>query len=84
MSSGKCKGGGVYAFLGLSSPFDPNCTFVTSPVFPPFLLAAVRLLIAFYALFVVLFSLIWGAVRVDDAQTYVLPLFTYLSLKYVP
>lgn len=81
MSSGKLKGGGVYAFLGVSSPFDPDCTFVTSPVFPPLLLAAFRLAIALYALFVVLFAIIWGAVRLDDAQTYVF--FTYPP-NYVP
>lgn len=77
MTSGKLKGGGVYAFLGVSSPFDPDCTFVTSPALPSFLLAAVRLVIALYALFVVLFSLIWGAVKSDDAQTYVLPDVVY-------
>jgi len=39
-----------FAGFGVSSPFDPTFHYVTSPVFPPVVLGALRLLIAVYTL----------------------------------
>ena len=36
--------------FGVSTPFDPTFHYVTSPVFPPVVLGALRLLIAVYTL----------------------------------
>lgn len=71
MSAGKLEGGRLYGSLGLSQPFDPDYTFVSAPIFSPLVLAVFRLTIAFYALFVVLFTLIWESVQTHDAETYV-------------
>ncbi|CAL1694596.1 unnamed protein product [Somion occarium] len=70
--------GGIYPFLGVSHPFDPDYSFVTSPVFSPFVLAILRLTIASYALFVVLFAIIWDSVRLKNADSY-FSFFTELS-----
>ena len=47
------------AKLGVTIPFDPQHAFVTSPVLSPLPLAIVRLVMAFYALFTIVFVLAW-------------------------
>jgi len=73
------KGGLLYKF-GVSAPFDTAERFVTSPVLPPLALAAIRLIFATYGLAVALFSLIWDAVKLDQANSY----FSYFTnLSYI-
>ena len=60
---------GFYARLGVSEPFDPDHKLVTSPVFSPLVLAIVRLGLGFYGLFVLLFHLIWEAVKTHEADS---------------
>ncbi|KAL7283076.1 hypothetical protein PYCCODRAFT_1376810 [Trametes coccinea BRFM310] len=69
---------GIYARLGVGAPFDPDHKLVTSPFFSPLVLATVRLGLGSYALFVLLFHLIWDAVRTDDADSF-FSYFTHLS-----
>ncbi|KAI9056863.1 hypothetical protein FKP32DRAFT_1584820 [Trametes sanguinea] len=69
---------GIYARLGVGAPFDPDHKLVTSPFFSPLVLAVVRLGLGSYALFVLLFHLIWDAVRTDDADSF-FSYFTHLS-----
>ena len=59
----------LYALLGTPAPFDPACTLVTSPVLPPLALAALRLTLAAYALFVVIFELVHESVVDHTVQT---------------
>jgi len=66
------------AKLGFPSPFDSQHTFVTSPVFSPFVLAILRLSFAIYTLFTVIFVLVWEQV-VEDSDGY-FSYFTHLSL----
>ncbi|PAV23898.1 hypothetical protein PNOK_0096600 [Pyrrhoderma noxium] len=68
----------LYEFLGVSTPFDPRAQFTTSPFLSPGLLAACRLLIAFYILFTLIFVLVWDAVRLHSANSY-FSYFTELS-----
>ncbi|KAI0073957.1 hypothetical protein K474DRAFT_1602419 [Panus rudis PR-1116 ss-1] len=70
--------GGLFPLLGLNTPFDQDNRFVSSPVFPPPVLAALRLIVAFYALFVVLFAIIWESVRLHDVDSF-FSFFTELS-----
>ncbi|TFK36001.1 hypothetical protein BDQ12DRAFT_699831 [Crucibulum laeve] len=71
-----------YQHLGISSSttFDTNHKFVTSPLFPraSIALACIRLSIALYTLFVLLFSIIWESVRWGDGEQY-FSFFTHLS-----
>jgi len=60
------------------APFDPAHRLVTSPFFSPFALAAIRVSIALYTLFTLLFTLIWDDVRLKVAAGY-LSYFTHLS-----
>ncbi|KAH9890691.1 hypothetical protein C8Q73DRAFT_135673 [Cubamyces lactineus] len=69
---------GLYARLGVSEPFDPDHKLVTSPVFSPLVLAIIRLGLAFYGLFVLLFHLIWDAVKTHEADSF-FSYFTHLS-----
>ena len=59
----------LYALLGAPAPFDPACTLVTSPVLSPLALAVLRLTLAAYALFVVIFELVHESVVDHTAQT---------------
>lgn len=54
---------GIYAVLGVDTPFDPHFSLVTSPVVPPLVLAGLRLALALYATVFVLFRLIYEGVR---------------------
>ncbi|KAI0373345.1 hypothetical protein BV20DRAFT_938448 [Pilatotrama ljubarskyi] len=69
---------GFYSRMGVGAPFDPNHDLVTSPVFSPLVLAAIRLALGSYALFVLLFHLIWDAVKTHDADSF-FSYFTHLS-----
>jgi len=63
---------------GVSTPFDSEHTLVTSPVVSPLVLAIIRICLAFYTLFTILFVLVWEKV-VDGLETY-FSYFTHLSL----
>ncbi|EIW60734.1 uncharacterized protein TRAVEDRAFT_64129 [Trametes versicolor FP-101664 SS1] len=78
MSTKPASGARLYSWLGVSAPFDPNRNLVTSPVCSPLVLAIIRLALGSYALFVVLFHLIWDAVRDHDADSF-FSYFTHLS-----
>lgn len=71
MEDKRAQGAGIPRFFRSRSPttFDPNHDLVTSPVFHPAVLAAIRLTLATYALFVALYQLIEEAVKEGDAQT---------------
>ncbi|KAI0350093.1 hypothetical protein OH77DRAFT_1102369 [Trametes cingulata] len=69
---------GFYARMGVGAPFDPDHALVTSPVFSPLVLAVIRLALGSYALFVLLFHLIWDAVKTHDADSF-FSYFTHLS-----
>lgn len=58
----------VLQHLGLSVPFDSQHNLVTSPFFKPTVLACIRLVIALYIFFTLLFVLVWEAVREHDAS----------------
>ena len=53
----------LYTRMGAPAPFDPQHTFVTSPVLSATILAIVRFVFAFYTLFTILFVLIWDEVK---------------------
>lgn len=40
----------AFEAFGVSTPFDPTFHYVTSPIFPPVILGALRLLFAVYSL----------------------------------
>ncbi|KAI0747665.1 hypothetical protein C8Q80DRAFT_1167970 [Daedaleopsis nitida] len=67
-----------YPRLGVSSPFDARHDFVTSPVFSPLVLALVRLTLGTYALVVLLYHLIYEAVKTHDVDGF-FSYFTHLS-----
>lgn len=71
MEDKRGQGAGIPWFYDSQSTtiFDPNHDLVTSPVFHPAVLAGLRLTLATYALFVVLYQLIEEAVNEGDAQT---------------
>lgn len=70
----------MYKKLGVDSPFDPSQTFVTSAIFSPYVLASLRLLIAFYTLFVSIYVLAYSAVVAHNAESY----FSYFTtLTYI-
>lgn len=55
--------------FGVSSPFDPSFHYVTSPVFSPVILGALRLLFAVYALITAIITLVFDSVVFHDANT---------------
>ncbi|KAG8989978.1 hypothetical protein FRB90_001997, partial [Tulasnella sp. 427] len=59
---------GFYEFFGVTTPFDPDCTFVTSHILSPVLLAIFRLTLAVYTLAALLFIVIWDGVKDHDLQ----------------
>ena len=63
--------GRVYDKLGAPAPFDPSDSFVTSPFLSPRALGLVRLLFAIWTFVNALFVLIWQAVRLHTAGSYV-------------
>jgi hypothetical protein len=66
------------------SMFDEQFNFVTSAIFSPWWLACIRLLFAFYTLFVTIFSLVWSAKRLEGSSDTVDSYFSYFTnLSYV-
>ncbi|KAF9218881.1 hypothetical protein BS17DRAFT_475351 [Gyrodon lividus] len=67
-----------YDSFGVSSPFDPVFNLVTSPVFSPLILGALRLLIAVYSLVTIITVLAFEVVVYHDSKSF-LSYFTDLS-----
>lgn len=63
--------GSMYSKFGVDVPFDPELSLVTSPVYSPFVLASIRLLIGFYYLVLFIFWFSWESVHspVDVQQS---------------
>ncbi|OBZ75420.1 hypothetical protein A0H81_04742 [Grifola frondosa] len=79
MASSTFNGPGrISKWLGVPAPFDPQHTLVTSPFLPPLALAALRMTLAAYALFFVVFQLTWDALILQNANTF-FSYFTHLS-----
>lgn len=57
-----------YEWYGVSSPFDPACRLVTSPLFSPLALGALRLLLAVYSLVTTITVLGFESVRYHDGN----------------
>ena len=55
--------GGAYSKFGVDVPFDPQLSLVTSPVYSPFVLATIRLLLGFYYLVFFIFWFSWESVH---------------------
>ena len=55
--------GSAYSKFGVDVPFDPELSLVTSPVYSPFVLATVRLLLGFYYLVTFIFWFSWESVH---------------------
>lgn len=49
-----------YHLIGVQSPFDPIHALVTSPLFGPLSLAAVRILLGLYTLITLIVTLVWN------------------------
>jgi hypothetical protein len=64
-----------------STPFDLTHNYVTSPLplLTPFRLAFLRLILAFYTLFTIIFSLVWECVKLKTGQRCVYPSIRYLA-----
>ena len=60
----------LFRTLGVATPFDPDYSLVTSPVFSPLVLAILRLTFALYILIAVLVILIWDATKLHTADAY--------------
>ena len=61
--------GGLYGLLGVSSPFDPNFSLVTSPFLSPLALASLRFALALYATVFILVRLIYEGIRYHSDGT---------------
>ncbi|KAL5534876.1 hypothetical protein ACEPAG_1341 [Sanghuangporus baumii] len=68
----------IYEKLGVKEPFDASATYATSPFLSPYALASIRLIFSFYTLFTLIFTLVWDAVREDDANSF-FSYFTHLT-----
>ncbi|EJD54491.1 hypothetical protein AURDEDRAFT_110111 [Auricularia subglabra TFB-10046 SS5] len=66
---------GFSALVGAESPFDAECSLVTSPFLSPLLLALARLLLALYMTVALLVVLIWQGTVTHDAHGY----FSYFT-----
>ncbi|KAG8902319.1 hypothetical protein FRB99_004627 [Tulasnella sp. 403] len=60
---------GFYEFFGVTIPFDPDCTLVTSNVISPFAFGLFRLVVAIYSLTAIIFIMVWDAVELHTLQT---------------
>ncbi|KAH7334991.1 hypothetical protein B0J17DRAFT_672329 [Rhizoctonia solani] len=70
----------VWTALGVHTPFDPTCTLVTSHVFSPTTLAAIRLALAIYSLVALIVNIVWQSVVVDTIDSF----FSYFTnLTYI-
>ena len=66
----------LYPLLGVTSPFDPAHRYTTSYFLPPYLLAAVRLLISIYAFIIIITTLSYHPATTSHSFSY----FTILTL----
>ena len=55
--------GSVYSKFGVGVPFDPEYSFLTSPICSPLVLAFLRLLYGFYYLVYFIFKFSWDSVH---------------------
>jgi hypothetical protein len=56
---------GFFSLLGVKTPFDPTSSLVTSHVFSPGTLAAIRSALAVYSLVALIFNVVWQSVEED-------------------
>ncbi|QRV84379.1 transmembrane protein [Ceratobasidium sp. AG-Ba] len=70
----------VYASLGVQTPFDPTCSLVTSHVFSPGTLAAIRTALAVYSLTALIVNIVLQSVELDTIDSF----FSYFTnLSYI-
>ncbi|TRM69990.1 hypothetical protein BD626DRAFT_390487 [Schizophyllum amplum] len=70
----------LYRFFGVAGPvFDPTHDYVTSPLFSPLVLAALRLLLGFYTLVTLIFQLAWEGFHSPADLDSFFSYFTHLS-----
>ena len=50
-----------YPLIGVQTPFDPTNTLVTSPLFGPRSLTAIRILFGLFTLITLIVTLVWKA-----------------------
>lgn len=62
---------GFYSFFGVTTPFDPDCTFVSSNVIKPRTLGLLRLAVAIYTFVAILFIIIYDGVKLHVLDSYV-------------
>ncbi len=60
---------GFFEFFGVTIPFDPDCTFVTSNVLSPRGLGLYRLAIAIYTLVALIFIVVYNSVKLHTLGT---------------
>ncbi|KAG8925410.1 hypothetical protein FRC01_010239 [Tulasnella sp. 417] len=71
---------GFYEFFGVTTPFDPDCTFVSSHILSPLALGVFRLALAIYTLVALVFILVWNGTKLHNLDTF----FSYFTnLCYV-
>ncbi|KAG8976646.1 hypothetical protein FRC05_003485 [Tulasnella sp. 425] len=66
---------GYYEFFGVTAPFDPDCTFVSSHVLSPLAFGIFRLAIAIYTFVALIFIMVWNGVKLHNLQTF----FSYFT-----
>lgn len=66
---------GFYEFFGVTVPFDPDCTFVTSNVLSARSLGRFRLAIAIYTLVALIIILVYNGLKLHNDQTF----FSYFT-----
>lgn len=72
---------GLDYLLGVHPSFDASHKFVTSPFLrSPLTFGLVRLVVALYTILVLLVSLIWKSVKLDEGNRCVFPSYIYSSL----
>ena len=81
--------GGAYSKFGVDVPFDPELSLVTSPVYSPFVLSTIRLILGFYYLVTFIFWFSWESVHspvdVDQSvhvKTAANSPLTYLTIRF--
>jgi len=68
----------LYSRLGVTPDFDSNHNLVTSPFFSTTILAILRIILAFYSVFSLLFSLLWISIKEGTGSQFFV-FFTNLS-----
>lgn len=70
----------ISAILGAQQPFDPSHRYTTSWIFPPLLLAAIRILLSIYVFTTLFFYLGWnGEHHRHDLDRHSFSYFTHLG-----